>query len=205
VLWVDEIEKGFAGQGQSDSGTSARVFGTFLTWMQEKQAPVFTIATSNDVDGLPPELLRKGRFDEVFFVDLPTSTERRAIWEVHLRRRMRAPAVAGALTLDEPTLGELATVSENYSGAEIEQAVLAGLLDAFGERRPLRLEDLIRAVANMVPLSVTQAERVSALRAWAKTRAMAATAAEDWDRSTLGSPDGSTRRPRQTGRGAVDF
>jgi hypothetical protein len=121
VLWVDEIEKGFAGRQQSDSGTSSRVFGSFLTWMQEKTAAVFTIATSNDIDLLPPELLRKGRFDEVFFVDLPTFTERLSIWELHLRRRLRYPAVAGALTADSATLAELATLSEGYSGAEIEQ------------------------------------------------------------------------------------
>jgi ATP-dependent 26S proteasome regulatory subunit len=204
VLWIDEIEKGFAGQRYGDSGTAARVFGTFLTWMQEKQAPVFTIATSNDVDGLPPELLRKGRFDEIFFVDLPTHTERMAIWEVHLRRRLSFPAVAGALTLDQSTLRELADVSANYSGAEIEQAVLAGVLDAFAERRPLRLDDLIRAVASMVPLSVTQAERIDALRAWAKTRAVSATAAEDWDRGTVAGGEGFGRRPGASGRGAVD-
>lgn len=205
VLWLDEIEKGFAGQGQSDSGTSARVFGTFLTWMQEKTASVFTIATSNNIESLPPELLRKGRFDEVFFVDLPTFSERLSIWDLHLRRRLRLPAVAGGMNLDDATLSELATVSANYSGAEIEQAVVGGLLDAFGERRPLYVDDLVRAVASMVPLSTTQAEKIATLRAWAKTRAVAATAAEDWDRGTVAGPDAPAWRPQERGRGTVEF
>jgi ATP-dependent 26S proteasome regulatory subunit len=183
VLWVDEIEKGFAGDSAGDSGTSARVFGTFLTWMQEKTRAVFVIATANNIEGLPPELLRKGRFDEVFFVDLPTRVERRTIWTVHLNRRLSAPAAAGALVVDEPLLTELCALTEGYSGAEIEQAVVSGLFEAFAARRPLVKDDLIRAIANMVPLSVTQAERIGALRDWATTRAVAATAAEDWDSS----------------------
>ncbi|MFD2764354.1 AAA family ATPase [Micromonospora eburnea] len=180
VLWLDEIEKGFAG-GSGDSGTSARVFGSFLTWMQEKTRPVFVIATANDFAGLPPELLRKGRFDEIFFVDLPTRAERAAIWQVHIARRLRHPAVAGDLALDHALLTELSELSEGYSGAEIEQAVVGGLVDAYAERRPLRRDDLLRALMNMVPLSVTQAERLDAVRAWAENRAVAATAAEDWD------------------------
>ncbi|RUL93197.1 AAA family ATPase [Verrucosispora sp. FIM060022] len=180
VLWIDEIEKGFAG-GTGDSGTSTRVFGSFLTWMQEKKQSVFVIATANNIEALPPELLRKGRFDEIFFVDLPTRAERASIWRVHLARRLRNPAVAGGLTLDEPLLAELAALSEGYSGAEIEQAVVGGLFDAFSERRPLRRDDLAQSVVSMVPLSVTQAERIDALRTWADTRAVAATAAEDWD------------------------
>jgi len=181
VLWVDEIEKGFAGGTGSDSGTSSRVFGTFLTWMQEKTKPVFVIATANDIERLPSELLRKGRFDEVFFVDLPTHAERTSIWRLHLTRRLVNPAVAGALTVDAATLRELCDLSAGYSGAEIEQAIVGGLFDAFAERRPLHIDDLVRATASMVPLSVTQSERVGALREWAKTRAVAATAAEDWD------------------------
>ncbi|GIJ29751.1 ATPase [Micromonospora qiuiae] len=180
VLWVDEIEKGFSG-GAGDSGTSTRVFGSFLTWMQEKTRPVFVIATANDIEGLPPELLRKGRFDEIFFVDLPTRPERSSIWRVHLARRLRNPAVAGGLTLDEALLAELAELSEGYSGAEIEQAVIGGLFDAFSERRPLHRDDLAQAVVGMVPLSVTQAEKIDAIRSWADARAIAATAAEDWD------------------------
>lgn len=208
VLWVDEIEKGFAG-GAGDSGTSARVFGSFLTWMQEKSRPVFVIATANDFEGLPPELLRKGRFDEVFFVDLPTRAERASIWRVHLTRRLRNPAVAGVLTVDDALLGELAEFSEGYSGAEIEQAVVGGLFDAFSERRPLRREDLVRALGAMVPLSVTQAERIDAVRSWADTRAVAATAAEDWDLGGRRGGPGADRpgAPPQRGHGgrAVEF
>ncbi len=184
VLWVDEIEKGFASEGGGDAGTSSRVFATFLTWMQEKTRPVFVIATANNLDRLPPELLRKGRFDEIFFVDLPTQIERMSIWTVHLTRRLRNPAVAGSLAVDDILLKELCALTAGYSGAEIEQAVIGGLFEAFAARRPLIRDDLVRAVANMVPLSVTMAERIGALRAWAETRAVAATAAEDWDSDT---------------------
>ncbi|MEU3452938.1 AAA family ATPase [Micromonospora sp. NPDC006766] len=194
VLWLDEIEKGFAG-GSGDSGTSARVFGSFLTWMQEKSQPVFVIATANDFAGLPPELLRKGRFDEIFFVDLPTRAERVAIWQLHIARRLRHPAVAGDLALDHALLTELSQLSEGYSGAEIEQAVVAGLVDAYAERRPLRRDDLLRALMNMVPLSVTQAERLNAVRAWAENRAVAATAAEDWDLDNRSAGSGHAAGP----------
>jgi AAA+ superfamily predicted ATPase len=188
VLWIDEIEKGFAGMGgpSGDSGTSQRVFGTFLTWLQEKTKPVFVFATANNIDRLPPEFLRKGRFDEIFFVDLPTDRERLPIWKVHLSRRL-APApngeggAGGKLTVDDALLADLAGRSEGYSGAEIEQAVIVALYDAFAERRPLEHSDLIRAIETMVPLSVTQAEQVHALREWADVRAVAATAAEDRD------------------------
>ena len=188
VLWIDEIEKGFAGMGgpSGDSGTSQRVFGTFLTWLQEKTKPVFVFATANNIDRLPPEFLRKGRFDEIFFVDLPTDRERVPIWRLHLTKRL-APVpngdggAGGKLTVDDALLADLAGRSEGYSGAEIEQAVIAALFDAFAERRPLEQADLIRAIETMVPLSVTQAEQVRALREWADVRAVAATAAEDRD------------------------
>lgn len=201
VLWVDEIEKGFSG-GTGDSGTSARVFGSFLTWMQEKSAPVFVIATANDIEHLPPELLRKGRFDEIFFVDLPTRAERASIWAVHLRKRLTSPTVARELTVDDTLLAELSALSEGYSGAEIEQAVIAALFDAYAERRPLRADDLTRAIVNMVPLSVTQAERINGIRRWAEKRAVAATAAEDWD---LTSQAGSTLDRAPRGGRAVEF
>ncbi|MEH1026713.1 MULTISPECIES: AAA family ATPase [Micromonospora] len=215
VLWVDEIEKGFPAGGASggDSGTSSRVFGTFLTWLQEKTKPVFVIATANNIESLPPEMLRKGRFDEIFFVDLPTSTERVAIWSVHIAKRLTRPAVAGGVTVDDPLLKELSVLSEGYAGAEIEQAVIAGLFDAFSERRPLRKDDLVRGVANMVPLSVTQAERIAAIRAWAEVRTVAATAAEDWDlRGRAGTPNPPTVAnrpgdppPRGGGERSVEF
>jgi ATPase family protein associated with various cellular activities (AAA) len=176
VLWVDEIEKGLAGAGGGgDGGTARRVFGTFLSWMQEKTAPVFVMATANQVGSLPPEFLRKGRFDEIFFVDLPSPPERVAIWRIHLRRRVTDPFVASELRMDDALFAELADVSAGYSGAEIEQAVLAGLVDAFAEKRPLRRDDLVRAVKSTVPLSVTQADEILAIRNWAETRAVAAT------------------------------
>ncbi|EOD63388.1 AAA family ATPase [Amycolatopsis vancoresmycina] len=176
VLWVDEIEKGLAGAGGGgDGGTARRVFGTFLSWMQEKSAPVFVMATANQVGSLPPEFLRKGRFDEIFFVDLPSAPERAAIWRIHLRKRVTDPFVAGELAMDDALFAELADVSAGYSGAEIEQAVLSGLVDAFAEKRPLRRDDLVRAVKSTVPLSVTQADEILAIRNWAETRAVAAT------------------------------
>lgn len=179
ILWLDEIEKGFSGVGGGgDSGTSSRVFGSFLTWMQEKTAPVFVIATANKVDGLPPEFLRKGRFDEIFFVDLPTAQERRDIWSLHLMKRLKN-AKAGSFQVAGDLLDRLSEVTEGYSGAEIEQIVVAALYDAFADRRPLAESDLFRAASNMVPLSVTQAEQIAAVRVWAANRAVAATAPED--------------------------
>lgn len=181
VLWIDEVEKGFSGGtgGSLDSGTSTRVFGTFLTWMQEKTSTVFVIATANNVAALPPEFLRKGRFDEIFFVDLPTTAERRDVWSLHLRKRLHNEKVAAQITVTDDLIGRLAEATEGYSGAEIEQTVISGLFEAFAERRPLAEQDLFRAAQNMVPLSVTQAEQIAAIRGWAATRAVAATAAED--------------------------
>jgi ATP-dependent 26S proteasome regulatory subunit len=181
ILWVDEIEKGFGsfGSGGGDSGTTARVFGSFLTWMQEKTHPVFVIATANGIENLPAEFLRKGRFDEIFFVDLPTHDERVQIWRLQLERRLQVPAVAGELTVDTVLLDLLSRTSEGYSGAEIEQAVVAALFEAFTERRPLRTDDLLDAVSAMVPLSLTQFEQVESLRSWAALRAVPATAEND--------------------------
>ncbi len=167
VLWLDEIEKGLAGtpsSARSDAGTAARVFGSFLVWLQEKTAPVFVIATSNDINMLPPELLRKGRFDEIFFVDLPTQTEREEIWGIHLAKRGRDPK--------QFDLTQLARETEGFSGAEIEQVVIAGLYDAFDDgERELSEADLRRAIAATVPLSRTMREQVKALRDWARTHA----------------------------------
>ncbi|WP_205570061.1 MULTISPECIES: AAA family ATPase [Actinomyces] len=177
VLWVDEIEKGFSGVGGSgDSGTSSRVFGAFLTWMQEKTAPVFVIATSNNVRDLPPELLRKGRFDEIFFVDLPNEEEREQIWRLHVAKHVQAAERHSDFVLDKVLLANLVATSEGFSGAEIEQAVLDALFDAFASRRALTGDDLVSAVNRSVPLSVTQAEQLSAVRAWASERAVAASA-----------------------------
>ena len=180
ILWIDEIEKGFAGSsGSGDSGTSSRVFGSFLTWMQEKKESVFVIATANNIDKLPPEFLRKGRFDEIFFVDLPTLSERKLIWDLHLNKRLKSTEVLGDTKLDEKLYVLLAEQTEGYSGAEIEQAVVAGLFDAFSEKRSITTDDLVRSVKNMVPLSITQAETIETIREWANVRAVAATATED--------------------------
>lgn len=167
VLWVDELEKGFSGtqsSGISDGGTTSRVFGTFLAWMQDKKAPVFVIATSNDVTALPPELLRKGRFDEIFFVDLPSADERKEIFTIHLKKRKRDPA--------QFDLDELARYSVGFSGAEIEQVVVSALFMAFNEdARELTQRDLIKAIRISVPLSMTMRERIAELREWADERA----------------------------------
>jgi SpoVK/Ycf46/Vps4 family AAA+-type ATPase len=180
ILWIDEIEKGFAGSsGSGDSGTSSRVFGSFLTWMQEKTHPVFVIATANNIDKLPPEFLRKGRFDEIFFVDLPTKSERKIIWDLHLHKRLKSPEVLGEVQLDDALIEGLSEITEGYSGAEIEQAVIAGLFDAFSEKRSILEEDLSKSVKNMVPLSITQSEAIETIREWANVRAVAATAVED--------------------------
>jgi SpoVK/Ycf46/Vps4 family AAA+-type ATPase len=173
VLWVDEIEKGLAGNAGAavtDSGVSARVFGALLTWLQEKTAPVFVVATANRIDALPPELLRKGRFDEIFFIDLPSSAERREIFRIHIARRQRDPA---AFDLDA-----LSTAAEGFSGSEIEQAVIAGLYYAFGENTELRQGQVMKAVQEAFPLSATMGEDISRLREWSKNRTRPASAAQ---------------------------
>lgn len=165
ILWIDEIEKAFAGTrgGDSDAGASSRVFATFLTWLQEKTAPVFVIATANDITRLPPELLRKGRLDEIFFVDLPSPDERRDILRIHLQQRERDP---NRLDLDL-----LVALSEGFSGSEIEQAVVAALYDAFDQGRDIASCDLEKALTQSVPLSRTMREEIDTLRAWAAPRA----------------------------------
>ena len=173
VLWIDEIEKGLAGSAGAavtDSGVSARVFGALLTWLQEKTAPVFVVATANRIDALPPELLRKGRFDEIFFIDLPSADERREIFRIHIARRQRDPA---AFDLDT-----LSTASEGFSGAEIEQAVIAGLYHAFGEGADLRHAHVLKAVEESVPLSSTMGEEIGRLREWSKNRTRPASTAQ---------------------------
>ncbi|MCB0153973.1 MAG: AAA family ATPase [Anaerolineae bacterium] len=166
VMWLDEIEKGLAGSsgaGNSDAGTSARVFGSLLTWMQEKKSPVFVIGTANDISALPPEVLRKGRFDEIFFVDLPQLQERREIFAIHLANRGRDP-----LDFD---LNKLATLSEGFSGAEIEQIIVDGLYDAFENNRDLSNDDLFHNLEDTIPLSQTMERKISALRQWARNHA----------------------------------
>ena len=168
VLWIDEIEKGFASAASqsTDGGLSKRMFGALLTWMQEHDAPVFLVATANDIEALPPELLRKGRFDEVFFVDLPGLEGRHQILSIHLKKRKRDPK---AFDLDA-----LAEASAGYSGAEIEQAVAASLHEAFAQRAELTTGHVLEALKSSPPLSVTMREKIALLREWAKGRCVPA-------------------------------
>ena len=174
ILWVDEIDKAFAGSqgsGATDGGTTARVFGTFLTWLSEKSAPVFVVATANDISQLPPELLRKGRLDEIFFVDLPSRDERQEVFRIHLQKRGRD---AGRFDLNA-----LADASPQFSGAEIEEAINSGLYDAFYARAELTTEHVLTALAQTVPLARTMDEQISRLRSWAEGRARNASIPRD--------------------------
>src|SRR5262249_21542942 len=153
ILWIDELEKGFSGtasSGQTDGGTTSRVFGSFITWLQEKTTPVFVIATANNVQQLPPELLRKGRFDEIFFCDLPDRDDRRSIFDIHIRKKNRDP---GQFDLDK-----LVDATIDYSGAEIEQAVVAALYDAFDTGNDLATDGLLNTLKDIVPLAITMRE-----------------------------------------------
>jgi SpoVK/Ycf46/Vps4 family AAA+-type ATPase len=174
VLWIDELEKVFAGSGpdsaSADAGVSARLLASFLSWMQDRKAPVFVTATSNNVMVLPPELIRKGRFDELFFVDLPNQSERSQIFAIQLSKRKRDPA---GYDLDR-----IAAAAKGFSGAEVESAVQTALYRAFSRRRELSNEDLMAALSSTVPLSVTRAEEIATLRHWAKDRAVWATPTE---------------------------
>lgn len=165
VLWIDEIEKGLA-TGGDDGGTSRRMLGTLLTWLAERTAPVFLAATANDIQQLPPELMRKGRMDEIFFVDLPETSAREAIFVIHLRKRQLDPG-----RFDHAALARL---SEGFSGAEIEQAVVSACYGAAAAGRPAGQADVERELARTRPLSVVMAESVQALRAWARDRTVAA-------------------------------
>jgi AAA+ superfamily predicted ATPase len=165
VLWIDEIEKGLA-TGDSDNGTSKRVLGTLLTWMAERKERVFMVATSNDISRLPPELMRKGRFDEIFFVDLPAADARRTIFTIHLNRRK-----VSAIDFD---LDMLVEASEGFSGAEIEQAVVSAVFAARARELPLNDQLLLAQVHETRPLSVVMAEQVAALRGWADGRTVMA-------------------------------
>lgn len=180
ILWVDEIEKGFGGVGSSgDSGTSTRVFGTFLTWMQEKTKPVFVVATANNIEYLPPEFLRAGRFDRIFFVDLPTEMERREIFRTHLERRLIHPEAGKNFDLSQEKLEILSLSSEGFGGSEIEQVVIDALSEAHYEDRCLMFEDLQWCVNETVPLSITQEVQINKIRNWANEHnALSATSSE---------------------------
>ena len=163
ILWMDEIEKGVASDsGSGDGGVSRRVLGTLLTWMSERKNRVFMIATANDIESLPPELLRKGRFDEIFFVDLPTGTVRREIFAIHLKRRKHAP--------ESFDLYKLAAASERFSGAEIEQAIVAAAYTSHAEGKKLETAHILSELGSTRPLAVVRAEKVQALREWAEER-----------------------------------
>lgn len=171
ILFIDELDKAFAGgtgSADSDGGTSSRIFGSFLTWMQEKVSPVFVMATANRVERLPGEFLRKGRFDEIFFVDLPNSEERKDIFSIHLNKRRS--------DISRFDLEQLAKVSDGFSGAEIEQAIIAAMYEAFAQDREFTQLDIIAAIKSTLPLSRTMMEQVSALRDWARQRARPASA-----------------------------
>ncbi|HXX01323.1 MAG TPA: AAA family ATPase [Candidatus Acidoferrales bacterium] len=172
VLWIDELEKVFAGSGpdsaSADAGVSSRLLASFLSWMQDRKAPVFVAATCNNVTVLPPELIRKGRFDELFFVDLPNQAERKQIFAIQLSKRKRDPA--------DFDLEKLAAAARGYSGAEIDAAVQGGLYAAYSEKKQLTTQSLLDALAQTVPLSTTRAEEIAALREWARTRAVPASA-----------------------------
>jgi hypothetical protein len=164
VLWIDEIEKVFAqgGTGEADAGLSQRLFGSFLTWLQEKNAAVFVVGAANDLFNVPPELLRKGRFDEIFFVDLPTAEERANIFRIHLALRKQNP--------DGFDLKALAAATEGFSGAEIEQAVISALYRSLQQKQPLTANTIIEAVQSTVPLSVARREDIERIRAMARGR-----------------------------------
>jgi SpoVK/Ycf46/Vps4 family AAA+-type ATPase len=172
VVWIDELEKVFAGSGpdsaSADAGVSSRLLASFLSWMQDRKAAVFVAATCNNVTVLPPELIRKGRFDELFFVDLPNRAERKQIFSIQLAKRKRNPT--------EFDLERVAEAAMGYSGAEIDAAVQTGLYAAFSEKKSLTTQSLLDALAQTVPLSTTRAEEIEALRDWARTRAVGASA-----------------------------
>ena len=182
ILWLDELEKAFSGvqsSGQSDAGTTARVFGTFITWLQEKTSPVFVMATANDVSMLPPELMRKGRFDEIFFVDLPSPGERKVIVEIHIRRRGRNP--------EDFDIDKLVAATQGFSGSEIEQTIISAMYDVYEEATRLgdfsldiTTEAIVQSSSEIIPLSYTMKERIDHLREWARSRARKASA---WDPS----------------------
>lgn len=184
VLWIDELEKGFMSSREDGSG---RALGTFLTWMQEKTRPVFVVATANDVRLLPPELLRKGRFDEIFFVDLPTAHERLVILDIHLRRRRRDP--------ERFDLTMLAEETDRFSGAELEQLVISAMFQAFSEGREVTEEDLLNVTRETVPLAITMDDHIKTLREWARPRARMASVDtrridyfEEWEEPAESSP-----------------
>jgi SpoVK/Ycf46/Vps4 family AAA+-type ATPase len=166
VLWIDELEKAFASGGSEDGGVSQRILGSFLSWMQERRGDVFVVATANDISKLPPEFLRKGRFDEIFFVDLPEASTREEIFRIHLRTRKQDP--------ESFQTDSLAELSDGFSGSEIEEVVVAALYTAFSRNTRMDTEAIASEIQKTRPLSVTMAERITQLREWASDRAVSA-------------------------------
>ena len=169
ILWIDEIESGIS--DKTGEGAASRILGYFLTWMQEHSSKVFVAATANRIDLLPAEVLRRGRFDQIFFIDLPIPEEREQIFRVHLRRATQIEAMS------KFHLSQLSKATKAWSGAEIEQAVLSAMFDAFSERRPVAVDDLYRSISRTVPLATTMAEQIKKLRSWAHDRAVRASSA----------------------------
>ena len=178
ILWMDELDKAFNGIGgtQGDSGTSARVFGTFLTWMQEKEKPVFIVVTANDIANLPPEMLRKGRFDEIFFVDLPNNNEIKEIYRIHIEKTLRDS--------HEYNLIHLVNASSGFTGAEIEQAIIDAMYSAYVRDEEYTTDDILTAIKNTVPISVLMKERIDELRQWARSRARFASVGDEIEDTT---------------------
>jgi len=161
ILWIDEIDKAFAGVGsKGDAGTASRVFGTFINWLAEKSSPVFVVATANDIQALPPEMLRKGRFDEIFFVGLPTQEERKAIYDVHLSR-LRPH------NLKSYDIDRLAYETPDFSGAEIEQTLIEAMHIGFSQNRDFATDDILEAASQIIPLARTAVEQIQQLQEWA--------------------------------------
>jgi len=193
ILWVDEIEKGLSGMqssGSTDGGTTSRVLGTFLTWMQEKEKPVFVVATANQIASLPPELLRKGRVDEIFFVDLPVQKDRKEILSIHLKKKKRLD------DFNDSQMEDLATLSAGFTGAELEEAVKEGMFIAFDEARQLDVKHIKQAIESTSPLSKTMHEMIRDTRKWAKGRAVSASSS---DPEPLAKVKQETPRLRQEG------
>jgi len=175
ILFIDELDKAFAGgagSGDSDGGTSSRIFGSFLTWMQEHTSEIFIAATANRIDLLPPELLRRGRFDQIFFIDLPTRKEREEIFTIHLTKRDN--------DLKKFNIPQLAQITKNWSGSEIEQVIISGMYEAFNENRKLIEDDLFVIFGNSVPMATTMEEQIKKIRSWAHNRAVRASSDKEY-------------------------
>lgn len=192
VLWIDEIEKGLStDDGEKDGGTNSRVFSTILTWMQEKTKPVFVVATANNISNLPPELLRKGRFDEIFFIDLPTKKERKNIFEIHLRKNNQLNVKDFDPIIDE---------SKYFNGAEIEETVKEAMFKAYienNEKPAIKLSHLIESAKAIIPLAITMSNKIDGLRDWATTRARPASSDKDKENLKIGETKNQTLTKRE--------